>query len=81
MTSRRAMIWLTLALLAWGSFLAVGSLLGGANLQNSFRRGLVVIGCMAVFLALWWMLLLTQRRRPPEPDPDNENSESTKKPT
>jgi hypothetical protein len=61
---------LTVALLAWGSFHAIGAYFGGfgeENLQHDFRRSLVVLGCMAVFLGFWWVLILTRKPRNSEP--------------
>ena len=69
-TQRFWLLGITIALLAWGGFLAVGSFLGGANLQDSFRRGLVVFGCTAAFVAFWWTMLWLRR-------PDNEADEET----
>ncbi|HEY2761629.1 MAG TPA: hypothetical protein VGI75_12820 [Pirellulales bacterium] len=61
---------LTVALLAWGSFHAIGAYYGGfgeENLQHDFRRSLVVLACMAVFLGIWWVLILTRKPRNSEP--------------
>jgi hypothetical protein len=60
---RNLLIGLTVALLAWGAFLAVGSSLGGANLQRNIGRGLVIFVCTAAFLGFWWALLLLRKRR------------------
>jgi hypothetical protein len=60
---RNLLIGLTVALLIWGGFLAVGSSLGGANLQRSAGRGLVIFVCTAAFLGFWWALLLFRKRR------------------
>jgi hypothetical protein len=60
------LIVLTLALLAWGAYHAIGSYFGGfgnENLQHDFRRSLVVLGCMVAFLGFWWWLILTRRPR------------------
>jgi membrane protein DedA with SNARE-associated domain len=57
---------LTLAVLAWGAYHAVGAYFGGfgaENLQHDFRRSLVVLGCVGIFLAIWWTLLLTRKPR------------------
>jgi hypothetical protein len=64
-TQRNLLIGLTLGLIAWGAFLGIGAFLGGANLQGSAGRGLVIFGCMSVFLAFWWTLMLTRKRRHP----------------
>jgi hypothetical protein len=55
---------ITLALLAWGIYHAAGAYFGGfgnENLQHDFRRSLVVLGCMALFLGGWWWLMLTAK--------------------
>jgi hypothetical protein len=57
---------LTVMLLGWGAYHAGGAYFGGfggENLQHDFRRSLVVFACMAVFLAIWWLLILTQKPR------------------
>ena len=57
---------LTVSLLAWGSFHAIGAYFGGfggENLQHDFRRAMVVLGCMGVFLGIWWLLILTRKPR------------------
>ncbi len=77
---RYMLIGLTIALLGWGIFLAIGSFFGGANLQDSIRRGLVVFGCVSGFLAFWWILLLMRRRTLRKAASDLQ-SESMKRPT
>ncbi len=62
---------LTVSLLAWGSFHAIGAYYGGfgeENLQHDFRRSLVVLACMAAFLGIWWILILTRKPRNPRTD-------------
>ena len=57
---------LTVSLLAWGSFHAIGAYFGGfggENLQHDFRRSMVVLACMAAFLGFWWLLILTRKPR------------------
>jgi hypothetical protein len=57
---------LTVSLLAWGSFHAIGAYYGGfgeENLQHDFRRSLVVLACMGAFLGIWWLLILTRKPR------------------
>ncbi len=57
---------LTVSLLAWGGFHAIGAYFGGfgeENLQHDFRRAMVVLACMAVFLGIWWLLILTRKPR------------------
>jgi sulfite exporter TauE/SafE len=63
---KTVLVVLTLALLAWGTYHAVGAYFGGfggENLQHDFRRSLVVLACMGVFLASWWLLMLTRKPR------------------
>lgn len=60
------LIVITLALAAWGIYLAIGAYFGGfggENLAHDFRRSLVVLACMAFFLGGWWLLVLTQKPR------------------
>ena len=57
---------LTVSLLVWAAYHAIGAYYGGfgsENLQHDFRRSLVVVGCMSVFLAVWWLLMLTRKPR------------------
>jgi hypothetical protein len=80
---RTFLIVLSLALLAWGTYHAVGSYfggIGGGNLQHDFRRSLVVFACMAAFLGFWWILLLTQpsrSARTDRPPPTKKDGSST----
>jgi hypothetical protein len=63
------LIVLTVALLGWGVYHAIGSFYGGFGKENlpvgfwAVMRSLMVLGCMGAFLAFWWFLMLT--RRPP----------------
>ncbi len=60
------LIVLTVALAAWGIYLAIGAYFGGfggENLAHDFRRSLVVLACMGVFLGIWWTLVLTRKPR------------------
>ena len=61
--SAQLLLGLTIALLAWGAFLGIGSTIGGANLQRSAGRGVVIFICTAIFLGFWWALLLFRKRR------------------
>jgi uncharacterized membrane protein YeaQ/YmgE (transglycosylase-associated protein family) len=57
---------LTVSLLLWGIFHAVGAYYGGfgqENIQHDFRRSLVVMGFVAAFLGAWWLLILTRKPR------------------
>jgi hypothetical protein len=65
-TQRTVLIVLTLALLAWGGYHAVGAYFGGfgnENLQHDFRRSLVVFGFMVLFLGGWWWLILAAKAK------------------
>jgi hypothetical protein len=62
---------LTVALLAWGGFHALGAYFGGfgnENIQHDFRRAMVVLGCFGLFLGIWWVLILTHKPRPSRTD-------------
>jgi hypothetical protein len=58
-SNRTILIWIMLALAAWGIFHAFGAWL----LNYDVRRPLIVIGCMAAFLAFWGLLLWTRHRK------------------
>jgi hypothetical protein len=63
---RTILVVLTLALLAWGAYHAIGSYFGGfggGNLQPDVRRSLVVFAFMLAFLAFWWIMLLFVPRK------------------
>lgn len=60
------LIVITLALAAWGVYLAIGAYFGGfggENLAHDFRRSIVVLACMGLFLGGWWILVLTRKPR------------------
>ena len=58
---------IALSLLAWGTIHMIGSWRGGETgtvaigLVPDYRRGLVVLGCMVLFLTCWGLLLLFQK--------------------
>jgi len=58
------MLWITLAVAAWGLFHAVGAYL----LNHNPWRAVVVLGAVGLFLAFWWVLLTrapqSRNRRP-----------------
>ena len=63
---KTVLIGLTVSLFAWGAYHAVGVYFGGfggENLQHDFRRSLVVLACVSIFLAVWWLLMLTRKPR------------------
>jgi hypothetical protein len=65
-SQRAILLVITLALLAWGIYHAAGAYFGGfgnENLQHDFRRSLVVLGFMILFLGGWWWLLLSAKAK------------------
>ncbi len=50
---------LSLGLAAWGIYHAIGAY----RFNHDPRRGLIVVACMAAFLAFWWLMLLTRKPR------------------
>jgi hypothetical protein len=59
--TRQWIVLLVAALAAWGLYHAIGAY----SFNQDVRRGLVVLACMALFLAFWLMLLKLRRRRQP----------------
>jgi len=63
----------------WGSLLAIGSFWGPRNeiesLRFDWRRGLIMLGCMATFLMFWGLLIWAKRRSLNRRD-ENESSSS-----
>jgi predicted permease len=57
--SRRWIVLLVVALAAWGLYHAIGAFL----FNKDVRRGLVVLACMALFLAFWLSLLMLRKKR------------------
>ena len=55
----RLIVWIMLALVAWGVFHAVGAW----RLNNDVRRLFVVLACVAAFLGFWGVLLAAKWRR------------------
>jgi drug/metabolite transporter (DMT)-like permease len=70
-TQRRIMLALTAALVAWALFHAYGAVLGpqvtdGDQVLHPNPnpwRGVVVLACMGGFLAFWWAMLATRKKR------------------
>ena len=68
----RPILWLMLALLAWGALLALGTFVyrvnqeGGAAEESNLPiyRGLIVLGCTLGFLSIWVLALVFSKRRP-----------------
>ncbi len=62
--ARRILVGLTIALAAWGIYLAIGAT--GAFLDSRLwdpRKSLIVIACSAGFLIFWWTILRIRARR------------------
>lgn len=57
--SRSIVICIVLALIAWAMFNAAGAF----RLNNNIWRPLVVLACMAAFLAFWMTLLWYRKRQ------------------
>jgi hypothetical protein len=57
--TQRWIVWLVAALAAWGLYHAVGAFM----FNKDVRRGLVVLGCMALFLGFWLCLLMVRKKR------------------
>jgi hypothetical protein len=57
-SSRWALAGIMLAVLAWGTWLAIGAV----RFNDNPWRGVVVFGSVAMFLGVW-LLLLAQRHR------------------
>ena len=54
-------LWIMVAILVWGGYLAIGALRAGGNLPS--LRGLVIFGCTLAFLGFWWLALTLRARR------------------
>lgn len=60
---KRLLRMVMLAVLAWGSMLALGSLLFGYDRNTgdiayapNLWRGLIMEGCVLIFVGSWWLL-------------------------
>lgn len=62
--SRALLLAITCVLIAWAAYVAAGVYSGGGNLRTDWRRPVVVLGSMAVFLGIWWILLLMRPKGP-----------------
>jgi hypothetical protein len=65
--------WLPLAILAgalvlWAGLFAIGAYLqpGDDNPQHDLRKPLIILGSMAIFLALWGLALWARARKTKE---------------
>ena len=56
---------LAAALVAWAALFAAGAYLelGADQPQRDFRKPLIVMGCMALFLSIWGLALWARNRR------------------
>jgi hypothetical protein len=66
--SRLIFVVIMVAVALWGAFHALGAYFGGIaagqnGLRADARRGLVVLACIAAFLAFWLILLVTGKPR------------------
>ncbi|HVT30199.1 MAG TPA: hypothetical protein VHE81_19460 [Lacipirellulaceae bacterium] len=62
---------LALALVIWAIFFALGAYLqiGVDQPHHDLRKPIIILACMAGFLAFWGLALwLRTRRKPPPPD-------------
>ena len=64
-------LWIMLALLGWGGYLAVGAVRAPGNLHT--LRGLIIFGCTLAFLTFWWLALTFRARRMAAGKEDDEN--------
>lgn len=58
----RVMLWIMLAVLAWGAFHALGAFLNHEDRANPVRP-LIVLACVVAFNAFWLALLWTRKAR------------------
>ena len=58
---RPVTMWIMVAVLVWGGYLALGALRAGGN--HAAWRGLIVLACTLAFLGLWWVALAVRQRR------------------
>jgi hypothetical protein len=68
-SNRRLLVGLLIALVAWGIFLSIGAtgyFADAFDLETSYQKSLIVLLCMAAFLALWAGASWLQPRSSPE---------------
>ena len=72
MNDQQSKKWLPLTILAaalivWTGLLALGAYLewGAAQPRHDLRKPLIIVGCMAAFLAFWGIALWRRGRRQP----------------
>ena len=54
-------LWIMVAVLVWGGYLAIGASQARGNHAN--WRGLIIFGCTLAFLGFWWLALTLRARR------------------
>jgi hypothetical protein len=62
---RPVAMWIMVAVLVWGGYLALGALWAGGN--HAAWRALIVFTCTLAFLGLWWAALAVRQRRASKP--------------
>ena len=71
-SNRQVMLGIMLGLVAWGCYLAVGNYVQHHNLLGS----LIIIGCVALFLAFWLAALAVRRARRDSDDEADSDDET-----
>jgi membrane protein DedA with SNARE-associated domain len=59
--SHRVIFYIMLAVFVWGALLALGAYFYGGNRQ--LLKADIILGCVAIFLGLWAILLRARARR------------------
>jgi len=59
--SSRAIVYVFATLILWGLIIALGAFQTQAS--TDYRRPLIVIGVMGLFLGVWWFALRSKRMR------------------
>lgn len=55
----RLQLGMVVSVIAWGIYLATGAVL----YNEDYRKGLIILGCTAGFMVLWWAAYSAARRR------------------
>jgi hypothetical protein len=64
-------LWIMVAVLVWGGYLAIGASQARGNHSN--WRGLIIFGCTLAFLGFWWLALTLRVRRVAAAEADDES--------
>jgi hypothetical protein len=48
---------LMLGLLGWAIFLGIGA----SMWSYDYRKGAIIVGCMGLFIVVWWLALLSRK--------------------